>query len=536
MAQAACSRQLLDLERAAKGWDYEFDEGLAGRACRFLELLPHVKGHLAGQTLVLEPWQCFVVCTAFGWVRRGTRRRRFRRVTIFVPRGNGKSCLSSGVGLYCLAADGEGGAEVYSAATTRDQARIVFGDAQSMVKRSLALRERLGLESMQHSIVQESSNSSFKALSREADNLDGLNVHCAVIDEIHAHKTRDIYDVLETGLGKRLNSILWVISTAGSDTSGIGYEVYGYAKRILTKTATDESLFAAIWEADEGDDWTAEATWRKANPNWGVSVQPEILGQLAAKAQQIASAQSAFATKHLNRWTNADQQWMDLGAWDRCADPEMQLEAMVGEECVIGLDLASKTDIAAKALVFARDIDGKRHYRVFCDCYLPESRAAEGGNSQYRGWQIEGRLRTTPGEVLDFATLQADVLADRDRFRVREVAYDPWQALKLSQELTDAGMTCVEMRPSVQNFSPAMKEFEALVRSGRLLHDGNPVLRWMVSNVVARPDAQENLYPRKDRPENKIDGVVALLMALGRSMVSESGTTSCPYTETDRLL
>lgn len=547
LAIAACKRQLDDLEKAkSKDFPFRFDEGRAGRVCRFVELLPHIKGkEFVGKTIQLEGWQCFVLTAAFGWVlKENPEKRRFRRVTIFVPRGNGKSCISSGVGLYCLAADDEGGAEVYSAATTTAQAGYVFGPAKSMLNRVPELRERLGLVVSQHAISQPRSDSKFGVLSRQADNQDGANVHLAIIDEIHAHKTRDTYDVLETGTGKRHNSLLWVISTAGSDQSGIGFEVYTFAKKVLEGKAQDENLFAAIWEADADDDWTSPATWAKANPNWGVSVQPDVVAQLAAKAQQVASSISTFVTKHLNRWTTADQAAFDLRAWDRCADVELTPEQFIGDEAFIGLDLASKVDIAAKALVFRRDepkkaaagqegaADGQeeaateRHYYLFVTSYLPEVAVLEGRNASYQGWELEGRLKTTPGDVLDFAVVQADVQADAAAYRVAEVAYDPWQATQMAQELEAEGLTTVEVRPNVANFSPAMNELDAAMRSGRLHHDGCPVMRWMVGNVVGHRDAKDNIYPRKQRPENKIDGVVASLTAIARALVAEA---SDPY-------
>lgn len=533
-AKGSCARQLRDLERAAAdpSWSYEFSEALASRPCRFIEALPHVKGDLAGKRIRLEPWQAFVITTSFGWVRRGTNQRRFRRVTIYVPRGNGKSALSSGVGNYCLAADGESGAEVYAAATTREQARIVWDTARQMFNKhphGTALAAKVGVTSpaapTASSIYQAASGSTFRPLSREADNLDGLNIHCGILDELHAHKTREVYDVMETGTGKRTRSLLWVISTAGSDTSGIGHEVYKYARRVALAEIEDDALFAAIWEIDDGDDWTAESTWKKANPNWGVSVQPEVIAQLCRKAQQVASAQNAFLTKHLNQWVNADEAWMQSHAWEAMADPALSRDEFAGAPCTIGLDLASKTDIAAKVTLFWRDLekeggDAERHYYAFLDSFLPEAAVVDGRNASYHGWEIEGRLITTPGEVLDFGEVKRSVLDDASRFDVREVDYDPWQASQLSQELTAQGLPMVEMRPTVQNFSAPMKEMEALVRAGRFHHDGNPIFRWMVGNVVCHRDAKDNIYPRKEKPENKIDGVVAAIMALGGALAA----------------
>lgn len=540
LARAACVRQLEDLERSRTDptWPYEFSPQLAGRPCRFIEALPHVKGALAGKPLRLEPWQAFVLTSVFGWVRRGTNQRRFRRATIFVPRGNGKSTLSSPVALYCLSADGESGAEVYSAATTREQARIVWGDARAMLNRAplgTRLRERLGVVAptapTASSIFQPATGSAFKPLSRDADNLDGLNIHAAVIDEIHAHKTREVYDVVETGTAKRDRSLLWVISTAGSDISGIGYEVFADARRVLEGGVKDDSLFAAIWSADEGDDWTDEATWRKANPNWETSVQPEVIGQLARKAMRIASARSAFLTKHLNLWVNADQAWVSIDAFRACGDAALNREDFAGEPCWMGLDLASKIDIAARALVFRRALphrdaalaaEGRTelHIYLFLDAYLPSQAVVDGRNSQYAGWADTGRIKATPGDVLDFDTIREDIVEDSRRYDLREIDYDPWQATQLAQDLSNAGLLAVEVRPSVQNFSAPMKELEALIASGLLHHDANPVLEWMASNVVCHRDAKDNIYPRKERPENKIDGIVASLMALGRALLS----------------
>ena len=518
--RAACQRQLDDLARQRDpAWPFRFDKAKAERVCRFVELLPHIKGPKAGTAIVLEPWQQFCLTTTFGWVKKRTGRRRFRRVYIEVPRGNAKSTLSSAVGLYALALDGEGGAEVYSAATTRDQARIVFADACQMALRAPEFRAAFGVEVGAHNVNVPATASKFEALSAEANTLDGKNIHLAIVDELHAHPTREVYDVLETGTGKRDQSLLWCITTAGSNRAGICYEQRTYLTKILDGVAADESTFGIIYTADDEDDWTDPATWQKANPNWGVSVQPDVIGQLAAKAMQMPAAQNNFKTKHLNVWVNADHAWMDMRAWDRCADSDLDPATFEGQPCFIGLDLASRTDIAAKVLLFPRTHDdGVTHYSVFGRYYLPEDAVTDGRNSQYSGWEIDGRLATTPGDVLDFDRVREDILADARAYQVQEIAYDPWQATQLAGQLGAEGATCVEYRPTVANYSEPMKELDALVRAGRLHHDGDPVLGWMVSNVVCHTDAKDNIYPRKERPENKIDGVVALISALGRAL------------------
>ena len=518
----AVERQRKNLRAWATSGPYVFDEEEAGEWCEFAEELPHIKGPLAGQNIRLEGWQCFILTTVFGWRKRSTGTRRFRRVYIEVPRGNAKSTLSSGVGLKAAFADGEGGAEVYSAATTRDQARIVFKDAQAMARRRPELCRELGVEVLAHDIVQSSTASKFTALASDSNSLDGLNIHFAAVDELHAHKTREVYDVLETGTGKRPQSMLWSITTAGSDRAGICYELRTYTTKVLSGVIEDESHFGIIYTIDDGDDWTDETSWRKANPNWGVSVQPDVVAQLAAKAMQMPAAQANFKTKHLDVWVNADQAWMDMRAWDRCADPDLTIERFAGEPCYIGLDLASKTDMAARVAIFPKVIDGQAHYYLFGRYFLPEQAIDDGRNSQYRGWATQDLVTVTPGDVLDFQAVEDDVLAISSAHQVAEVAYDPWQATQLAQRLQANGATTVEFRNTVGNFSAPMKELDALARSGRLHHNGDPVLTWMVSNVVCHTDAKENIYPRKERPENKIDGVIAAITALGRAMVSQS--------------
>jgi len=525
--QLACQRQLNDLARfKGKGSPYRFNPKLVDRdgrsfypadnLCAFIERLPHVKGPLAGESITLEPWQIFILSTVFGWVKSDGK-RRYRRSYIEVPRGNAKSTLSSAVALYMLAADGEGGAEVYSLATTRDQARIVFGDAQTMARRSAGFRSRFAVNVGAHNMHVLASGSKFEALSAEGSTLDGLNIHFGCVDELHAHKTRTVYDVVETGTGKRDNSLLWVITTAGSNRAGICYEARTFVTKLLNGVFEDDTQFGIVYGLDDGDDWTTENALVKANPNWGISVRPEILGPLQAKAMQLPSAVNNFKTKHLNEWVNADTAWMDMRAWDACGDSSLDIEAFTGQPCWVGLDLASKTDIAALMLMFQHP-EISDAYVVFGKYYLPEDTVQAAGNSQYPGWMRTGRLTVTPGNVIDFGWIEADLLDLVSRFAVQAVAFDPFQATQLSTRMLAEGLPMIEVRPTVLNFSEPMKTLEALVLQRKLVHDGDPVLTWMASNVVAHLDAKDNIYPRKERAENKIDGIVALIMALSRAI------------------
>lgn len=520
LVKKACERQLDDLDRYGDGKRFIYDAEAGDRICWFIEHLTHVKGELAGQEIKLEPWQVFILHTTFSW-KTTEGIRRFRRVYIEVPRGNGKSSLSSGVALFCLCGDREPGAEVYSFATTRDQAKIVFGDAKEMARQNPKLKRAFDLQVLATSLYVPKTNSYFQAKSAEGSTLDGLNTHLAVIDELHAHKTRAVYDVVETSLGKRRNSLMWVITTAGFDTAGICYEVRSFVKQILNKEAQDESQFGIIYGLDEGDDWTSEEALQKANPNWGVSVRPEIITSLQAKAIARPSAANNFKTKHLDVWCSAASSWMDMPAWNLCRR-SIALSDFEGFDCYMGLDLGAKNDLTAKVLVFPVEENGRLNYYVFGTYYAPRAALLKSGNSQYDGWETLGYLKVTEGAVTDFNQIEADILEDCSRFRVKSVAYDPWQATQLATRLSDNDVPMVEYRNTVQNMSDPMKWLEALVQDKRLIHEGDPALTWMMGNVVAKRDFKDNVFPRKEVYENKIDGAVALIMALGLCVNEEN--------------
>lgn len=515
--QLACHRQLRDLEReGTRDFPYWWEPALANRVCRFIELLPHVKGEWArhGKRLELAPWQIFRITTVFGWINREGY-RRFKVAYSEIPRKNGKSSETSGVALYLLTADGEPGAEVYSAATTRDQAQITWKDAKQMVDRTPGLKARFGVATSSHTVYVEHTNSVFRPLSRDqGGNHDGLNVHGGMIDELHAHKTREIFDVIETGTGARQQPLLWLITTAGFNRAGICYEQRAYVTKILEGVVQDESYFGIIYTIDEDDDWADPASWAKANPNWGVSVNPEDIERKARKAMTMASATNNFLTKHLNVWVNADTAWMDLQAWDKCGDPARALDQFEGRKCWVGLDLASKIDVACLMLLFEDD----EGWSVFGRYYIPEEAADAGKNQHYAGWARQGLVTLTPGQVTDFAYIEDDLRDFASRFDIQDVAFDPWQATYLATRMQEEGLPMIEYRQTVANMSEPMKTLEALTLEGKIRHNGDPVLTWMMSNVVAHLDAKDNIYPRKEFPENKIDGVVALIMALGRAI------------------
>jgi phage terminase large subunit-like protein len=542
LAIAACQRQLTDLERqATPGFPFRYEPARGARVCRMLELLPHIKGRWSSKTIRLEPWQVFILMVVFSWVwataaaaepalREKDGLRRFRTVYIEVPRKNAKSTITAGVALYMLGPDGEEGAECYSAATTKDQAKIVFDVARAMARKTPEFCDRYGVEVNTHALVVADTESVLKALSSEDNSLDGLNPHFAGIDELHAHKTRGVYDVLETATGSRAQPLLWAITTAGSNRAGICYEVRTYVTKLLDGSAQGiehETTFGIIYSIDKDDDWTDPRVWAKANPNYGVSVFPDDIARLCRKAQEMPSAQPNFLTKRLNVWVNADSPWMDMRRWEACADPKLSMEDFAGEECFAAVDLASNVDIAAKVYLFRRlieepnkagELEPHIHYYAFGRFYLPEDVVEEADNSQYKGWALSGRLILTDGNIIDQNAIQDDLRQVKEDYLIREVAYDPFQATKFATELLEEGIPMVEMGATVKNFSAPMKEVEALVRAGRFHHNGDPVLTWMISNVVAHVDKKDNVFPNKQTVKNKIDGAVALIMAMGRAM------------------
>lgn len=514
----AVERQVNDLLRvSSETWPWVFNADCASRVCEFLELLPHIKGKWARghQLLVLDPWQTFIVTTVFGWVHKDTGLRRFREAYIEVPRKNGKSLLSAGIGLYMLSADGEQGAEVYSAATTRDQARIVFDDAKGMAERTPDMRTYLGVAILTHAITVAHTSSKFSPLAAEASTQDGLNVHCAIIDELHAHRKRDLYDVIDTARGAREQSLLWIITTAGTDRSGICYERRTHITKVLDRVIEDATMFGIIYSIDETDNPFDPASWAKANPNWMVSVLRDDMEAAARKAEAMPSALNNFLTKRLDVWVNGESPWMDMRAWEKCADHNLQISDFAGEKCWAGLDLAQKKDFAAYVKVFQRD----GIWYVFTRLYLNELAVQESGNAHLSGWARSGYVQVTDGDITDFDVLAEDMRSDCKLFDMQEIAFDPALSMYFAGKLIEEGLPLVEIAQRSLFFTPPLIQVENLVLEKKLKFDGNPVMTWMVSNLVVKVSKFNELRaPTKERPENKIDGPMAMLMALGRAL------------------
>lgn len=524
----ACQRFLDDIQRQLDDeWPWTLDQALGSRACRFLELLPHIKGEWARPVYIdgklghaklrLEDWQIFVELQLFGWVHKQTRLRRFRRSYEEVARKNAKSTRSAGRLLYMLTADKEPGAHVYSAATTGEQAREVFDVARNMALREPEFLARFGVTVGKHDVTIAETASSAKPLNAEGSTLDGLNIHFAVVDELHAHKTRAVYDVLDSATGARSQPLISMITTAGSDRSGICYEQRDYTIKVLERTVADESWFGVVYTIDEGDAWHDPKVWRKANPNLGISVKLDDMEAAAKKAQTMPSAQGNFLTKRLNVWISSDGAWMDMLAWSRCADRKQRLDDFAGEPCWIGMDLAEKRDFAALVLVFRR----AEKWHVFGRLYLNEQAVNNSGNAHLQGWAREGHVVVTDGNVTDFDAVANDLRDYCSRFDVQEIPYDPAMSRYFASKLVEEGLPLVEVRQAPMFFTQPLIQIENLVLEGDVVHEDNPVLNWMMSNVVVTTSRITGLkHPTKARDENKIDGPVAMLLALGRAMVT----------------
>jgi phage terminase large subunit-like protein len=523
----AAQRFESDTEKSlTEKWPFRFDILLAERACQRMQSFREVKGPKSGQYLELAPWQRFFVCNVFGWVHKETGARRFRYALLYVPRGNGKTTLAAPLALHMLALDKEGGAEVYAAAVTRQQARLVFDVARFMAQREKDFLAVADVEVTTNSVVQHSTASVFRPLSKDAGTMDGLNVHLAVLDELAQHPTREVHDVLQTATGKRRQPLMLGITTASTNKTGVGFEQWAYAQKVLAGDVVDDQYFALLYTVDPDDDWTSPAVWRKANPNWGVSVMPDAIAALAARAMQVPAQQNAFKQKHLNIWTSAESAWMNMEYWRAAGDATLREEDFAGQRCILAVDLASKTDLIAKAKLFSREVDGVLHYYAFVDFWLPQAtidKAAEH-NAPYPDWVKGGWVKAMPGETNNFNEVEQSVLADAEAFEIEDLAYDAWQALQLANNLETAGVPVIEYRPTVQNFSPPMKEIDALVREKRFHHNANPALDFCVSCVLVQEDMKGNIFPRKNKADKsqKIDGLVALVMAMGRRMAIDA--------------
>lgn len=543
------ARRFLDELKASKRreFPFRFDADKAARACRFIERLPHSKGKWARskQTLVLEPWQVWVLTCTFGWLRKRDGLRRFRQLFVIVPRKNGKSALAAGIALYMFCADGEFGAEVYSGATNEKQAWEVFGPARLMAMRTPALLAKFGVEVNAKSLVRVGDNSKMETII--GDPGDGQSPSCSIHDEYHEHDDDGQVDTMQTGMGARDQPLQVLITTAGDNLGGPCYAAVQEQREKLAGIGhnggppLDDETFFVEYTIDEGDDWKAEASLLKANPNYDVSVSADFLRSRQRDAVATPRKAAVFKTKHLNLWVAAKAAWFDIEAWRRCRDPNMgvkassalELEELQGRRCILGLDLASKVDIAALEYLFP-PLDGKATkddpYIRIGRYFLPTETVE--ATARYQDWDAQALLDVTQGNITDFDEIGLAIEEAIGRFQVEQVAYDPFQATKFVTDLRKDGVPVIEVRQTVLNLSEPMKTLDALTRSLGIRHSGCPVMEWQMANVTGQIDKKDNVFPNKPRAEAKIDNPVALMMALAVAMSGDGE----PATDFDALI
>ena len=501
----ACKRHLNDQEEADnKGFFY--DKKAVKKILGFFKHLRYTKGEWAGQEFIPSPWQVFLLSSIFGWKWKESKHRRYKVAYLETARKSGKTETLAGIGLYLLAADKEAGAEVYSVATKMDQARISHSAATMMVRKSSELRSRVEIFKNNLNIVE--TGSKFLPLGADSKTMDGLNVHGGMVDELHAHATRDVWDVIITATGARRQSLIMAITTAGYDKNSICWEQHDYTEKVLEGIIVDESHFGIIYTLDEGDDWQDEAVWIKANPNLNVCTKIDDLRAKALKAAEVPTQLNAFLRLHMNIWTESVTRWIGSDKWNAC-DGEVDEEKLKGRLCYMGLDLSTTTDVSALALVFPpEEEDGV--YSVLCRFWIPAENMRDRVRRDrvpYDTWVREGFITATQGNIIDYNSILAQIDADCNVYDVKELAFDRWGSQKIITDLMDLGFEnekarhvdrhLIQFGQGFASMNSPSKELEKLVIGVRIAHGGNPVLTWMVSNTVIKMDPAGNIKPDK---------------------------------------
>lgn len=522
----AVQRHLHDLEHGHERGLY-FDEAAAWHVILFCQLCYHYKGSFAGQPFEPEPWQQFFLWVLFGWKKQdGTR--RFRIFHLEIARKNGKTFLGAVIGLYMTYADGEPAAEVYSVATKKDQARICHKDAINIIKKSPALKDLFSI--LRDNISVEETVSKFEPLGRDSDSLDGLNVSAAIMDELHAWKKRDLWDVIDTATDARDQALIGALTTAGYNRQTICWTHNVYLKKILSELIEDDEFFGMIFTLDDEKEQDDEKTWIKSNPNLGVSIKIDKLRNMIKRAQAIPSQLNAVLRLRLNLWTQAESRWIHPDDWAVCNIKKKTAEELKGRSCFGGLDLSSTTDISALVLVFP-PVDSSGIYDILAYFWVPEENIETRSRRDrvpYHAWEKEGFIMATPGNVIDYSFIFDRVDKAAQMFNFEEMAFDRWGSTKIIQGIEEI-IPVVQFGQGFASMSPPMKELEKLVIGKKLNHGGNPVLSWMADNVVTKEDPAGNIKPDKGKSIEKIDGIVALIMGLDRALHDDAPKKGSVY-------
>jgi len=511
----ACARQRRDRGRAGDPtWPYAWSPWHARDVCDFIEKLPHIEGAWATPTIVLEPVQVFLLTTLFGW-RTTAGGRRFSMAYWCAARKFAKSTIAAAIVLYCLTCEGENGPQIIVGATTGQQAQKVFRPASEMVKRTRDLREHFQLSAWAHSITSDLNGGFVQTINAKSSTQDGWNPYLVILDELHAHLTPGLFNVIRSSLGSRPNQLILIVTTAGFNVGGICYEQQSLVQKILLQVIEAEHYFGVIFALDEGDDVFDEAVWPKASPMLGITPSLDKMREYAAEARNSPMSLGEFTTKRCNLWSGVAQSWLNLVQWDAGKESPLSIDAFEGEPCWIGGDLSDCNDMTAKVCVFRR---GELVY-AFPTFYLPEqivSRRQASTTAHYGAWARDGWLELTPGMTIDHGRIESDIRADCARFDVQAIVFDRFQSSQLVNALTKDGHLALHLTKSAANFTMPCQELETLLQAGRFRHAGHPVYRWMASNTCVSRRIDKSLVTKKEtvNSPNKIDGIDATIHAI----------------------
>ena len=520
----SCQRFLDDLSRK----DVFYIEEAVEEVVDFVQSLHHVTGsEFAGKPFILEDWQIFIITAVFGLhveskLHSGitVKVRKYNQAQIWVARRNGKSMLASAIALYMLIFDEEGG-QIFSAATTRDQARITYDVCRDIIRNTEGLQTEFDIKMPRTArtvgeIYCAFSKAVYKPLSRDSKSLDGLNINCAIIDELHAHKSSDIYDVIVSATGSRLSPLIFVISTAGFNHEGIGYSQYKYCKRVLAGTVDDERLFTVIYELDPEDDWKNPKVWSKANPNMGVSMYEADMVAHCTRAKNSPAEQNNFFVKRCNIWVNSSIAWLKNADLEKVLAKPVKWSDFEGRKVFVGVDLSTRKDITAVCFS-GFDPDAEQTIIAKSLFFLPKLSETLTENRDYANWIAADYIVTTDGHTTDHTVVKQMILdtIDDNNLDCSRVVVDAYQSRWLANTLEEKDYEVVEYKQSKANYSEPMKELESLVISGKIAIDKNDCMKWMLQNCDCKPDERQNYYPCKNNSKSKIDGVVALIMSIG---------------------
>jgi phage terminase large subunit-like protein len=537
----ACQRHMSDLEVGAER-GLTFDLAAAQHALTFFGFLSLAEGEHAGKPFVLQPWQQFIIGSLFGW-KGADGYRRFRSAYIEIGKGNGKSPLAAGIGLYGLVADGEAGAEIYSAAVTRDQAKILFSDAEKMVRASKFLDSRVQQNVNNLSVL--STNSYFRPVSSEARALDGKRVHIVLIDEVHEHPSSMVVDKMRAGTKGRRQPLVFEITNSGYNRESVCWHHHDYSSRVLNGAVPNDAWFAYVCQLDvcdrchkagktmptceRCDQWHDEAVWIKANPNIGVSITHKYLREQVTEAQGMPSKQNIVKRLSFCIWTEQANRWIDMDVWARCGvNGPIDRGALKGRTCYAGVDLSTTTDLTAKALLFPPMLPDEP-YKLLWHFWIPEDsmqRRTDDERLMLTNWAQQGFITLTQGNVVDYTLIRASLSEDAEEFSLGEIGYDPWNATQLATDCQTDGLDVVPVRQGFATLSEPTKKFGEWLLSGNVDHGGNPVATWMAGNVSIASDPAGNIKPDKTTSSTRIDGIVAAIIAGSRAIVHGDPATS----------